>query len=202
VLYVVGQSEEALLVLDAWDRIEPGGVNILMNLPLVLADLHRAGPALNALTQLRAAVAAGRMADIQLLSVEPSVLLESGDTRGADAALAKVITVFSDPETPPVRLGEFAAQIVPFLARHGRVDDALRMMQTCVTRGAILDYDWLVLDTRLAPLRADPRFAAILAKSRAEFVVLLKDLDAAKSRGELPTYLHQPLAELRQKLGM
>jgi hypothetical protein len=84
--------------------------------------------------------------------------------------------------------------VVPFLARHGRVDDALRMMQTCVTRGAILDYDWLVLDPRLASLRAGLRVAAILAKSRAEFVILLKDLDAEKSRGELPAYLLQPLA--------
>jgi hypothetical protein len=172
-----------------------------VNRPQVLADRHRAGPALDALTQLRAAVSAGRLGEYFLLPVETSVLLERGDRRGADAALAKANRFLSDPLTPPGQFSDFVLGIVPFLARHGRVDDAFRLMQTSIARGAIPDYDWLVLDARLAPLRADPRFASILDKSRAEFATLLKDLDAAKARGELPAYLHQPLAELRQKLG-
>lgn len=130
------------------------------------------------------------------------MLLERGDRHGADAAVARVLALASDARTATNQLGDLMLMTMPFLARHGRVDEALRLMQTCVARGVSPDYDWVVLDTRLTPLRADPRFAAILARSRAEFVVLLRDLDAAKSRGELPPHLHQPLADLRQKLGM
>jgi len=201
-LFEGGQSAEALQVLDAGDRIEPGGNAILMIRPVVLADLQRAGPAFDALTQLRTAVSAGRIGEHFLLSAQPSVLLEQGDRRGADLALQKVQAFVNAPQTAPGLLDILVPATVPALARHGRVNDALRLMQACMARGIMADYDWLVLDARLAPLRADPRFAAILARSRAEFVVLLKDLDAAKSRGDLPAYLHQPLAELRLKLGM
>jgi len=201
-LYQAGQSDEALRVLDGGDAIEPGGVWILANRPLVLADLRRVGPAVDGLTQLRAAVSADRVDASSLFGVEVPVLLEQGDRQEADRGIARLFAWVSDDETPPSWFGEVVSNVVPFLARHGRADDATRLMQTCIERGATLDYDWLVLDARLASLRADPRFAAILARSRAEFVILLKDLDAAKLRGELPAYLHQPLAELRQKLGM
>jgi serine/threonine protein kinase/tetratricopeptide (TPR) repeat protein len=62
-LHARGQSDEALRTLDAGDRIEPGAVSILLVRPVVLADLHRVEPALDALGQLRAAVSAGRISE-------------------------------------------------------------------------------------------------------------------------------------------
>jgi tetratricopeptide (TPR) repeat protein len=197
-----GHADKALQYLETADAIEPAGIAILGTRPLVLADLRRTGEAVEALARLRDAFSAGQIGEAQFLWTELPVLLEQGDKRSADAALVKGLGFASDPGTSPILFADNIVQVAPFLARHGRVDDALRLMQECVARGAPPAYDWLVLDARLAPLRKDARFAAILARSRAKFVVLLKDLDAAKSRGELPAYLHQPLAELRQKLGM
>jgi eukaryotic-like serine/threonine-protein kinase len=201
-LYMLGRSEEALQALDAADAIEPGGITLLTHRPLMLADLRRIGPATAALSDLRNAVSTGRIDQWALLAAEPGVLLEQGNTRAALAAFTKLQTLLQDPGTPAGIAEGQSPVVVPFLARHGRVNEAFQFMQLCMARGFPPNYDWLVLDPRISSLRADPRFAAILATSRAQFVTMLNDVDAARSRGEFPAYLEQPLKEMRAKLGM
>jgi len=41
----------------------------------------------------------------------------------------------------------------------------------------------------------------VLAGSKAEFVAMLKVVDAARARNELPTYLVGPLTDLRARMG-
>jgi tetratricopeptide (TPR) repeat protein len=122
------------------------------------------------------------------------------DLRAADASLAKLLAFVREPDTPQAWLETVLANGLPSLGRHGRVDDALNLLIACAARGVLPPYDWLVTDTRLAALRADPRFAVIREKARAEFTAMLKDVEAARARGEFPAYLEQALAALTEAL--
>ena len=66
----------------------------------------------------------------------------------------------------------------------------------------LMPYDWLMLDIRLDTLRKDKRFGKILSESRAHFLEMLRFIDDARDRHELPPYLEQPLKDLRTKLEM
>jgi hypothetical protein len=59
-----------------------------------------------------------------------------------------------------------------------------------------------MLDPYLEPLRADARFQKILSRSRARFDEVLKLLEQAQGRGELPPYLEAALVDLVEKLGI
>ena len=50
------------------------------------------------------------------------------------------------------------------------------------------------------PLRAEPRFAKVLAPSRDGAAMVARILGQARARGELPSYLNQPLEELQKLL--
>ena len=49
-------------------------------------------------------------------------------------------------------------------------------------------------------LRVDSRFAEVLAASRDGAARIARILEAARARGELPSYLEQPLDELKRLL--
>ena len=95
-----------------------------------------------------------------------------------------------------------AVESVPTLARNGYVDEAFQILDRALATGAILPYDWLTADRRLDKLRKDGRLVPIVARSRAQFETMLKVLEDARTRGELPEYLQQPLSELRGQLGL
>jgi eukaryotic-like serine/threonine-protein kinase len=202
ILYYQGRSSEALPYLDEADRLYGGSVLTPIVRAIVLADLHQASPAAEAARQVRASVSVGRADESFLLMTEPAVQLEIGDRRAADASLGRVHAYASDPATAPYVLENIILFLVPALSRHGRIDDALRLLTTSAGRGVLPPYDWLALDPRLAPLRPDRRFAAVLGQARTAFEIALQDIDAARSRGEFPAYLEPPLKEMRAKLGM
>ena len=87
------------------------------------------------------------------------------------------------------------------LGRFGQRDAAIQLAQIAATHGQFPSYDWLMSDDRLAAVRADPRFAPVLAGSKAEFLATLRVVDAARARNELPAYLEQPLKDLHARMG-
>ena len=92
------------------------------------------------------------------------------------------------------------SNILPFLVRHGRMETALHMLSRYLEANYFPFYDALVLDPRLAPLWRDERFKPILEKFREDFVDIMRVLDQVRSRGELPSYLEAPFADLLKKL--
>jgi hypothetical protein len=64
------------------------------------------------------------------------------------------------------------------------------------------NYEYLLLNQDLKPLRSDPRFRQLTEPARARFDEMLGLLRAAYRRGELPSYLDPALAELLPLVGV
>lgn len=79
----------------------------------------------------------------ELSSTEPAVELELDNEQAAHGSLAKVHPFVGNPATPSSHQENPVAVLGPALARHGRIEDALR-------------------------LRADARFRTTLVKSRID----------------------------------
>jgi hypothetical protein len=89
--------------------------------------------------------------------------------------------------------------VAGILARAGDVEPAVRVMEARNRIGLIDTYDYLLYNPDLAPVRADPRFAALAAPARAGFDSMTAILHDAELLGELPAYISQPLSESRQR---
>ena len=191
----LGRNEEALRWADQGLRIEPANVYGLLGRAQALAGLGRTSEARDALTRVQSAP--GIMVTVvgAIPAVRLTIALAEGDQRAADASLIDATRLL---EHAPVydTLCTCFGPALP-LARHGRSEDALTVLEVCADRGAPPYYDLLLLSPDLAPLRPDPRFAALLQRSLPGFAETLRILDEARSRGELPTYLETPLEELR-----
>jgi hypothetical protein len=53
-----------------------------------------------------------------------------------------------------------------------------------------------MLTPHIAPIHADPRFSGVMTTARGDFERAADILADARSRGGLPAFLEQPLAEL------
>ncbi len=101
------------------------------------------------------------------------------------------------PKMRAIDLGNAVLFNVPCLVRVGLEDEAVRLLQLSVDRGTVPPYDWLLLDPETRKLHHHPRMAPVLTASRDGAALVVRQLAAARIRGELPTYLESPLAELR-----
>jgi len=90
--------------------------------------------------------------------------------------------------------------VSPALARLGRTDESIRILERSVEVNTPPPYDFLLVEADFEPLRGDPRFAKVLAASRDGAAKIAKILYEARSRGELPQYLERPLDELLKLL--
>jgi hypothetical protein len=107
----------------------------------------------------------------------------------------------------PVRDGTASAwelglleETVPYLVLGHRLDEAFEILTRGIQLRVVPPYDWLVLDPRLAALRGDRRFAAVLAPARAQFEDMKGVLEDARTRGDLPPHLDKAVAEVMRDL--
>ena len=91
--------------------------------------------------------------------------------------------------------------VSPALALLGRTDQSIRILLRSVEMGIPPPYDFLLYEPGFKPLYGDPRFAQVRAASRDGAARIARILEAARARGELPSYLEQPLDELERLLG-
>jgi tetratricopeptide (TPR) repeat protein len=101
------------------------------------------------------------------------------------------------PKMRAIGLGNAVVFNVPYLVRAGLEEEALQLLQRSVDRGTAPPYDWLLRDPEVRKLQRHSRMVPILAASRNGAGLVARELEAARARGELPTYLEAPLTELR-----
>jgi len=131
---------------------------------------------------------------VWLLLAEHAVAREQGSS-DAEPLLERILQAVEDPQTTTFDRGWILELTVPLLARHGRQEEALRILTRSADRDVILAPDWHLLNPHLEPLRSDDRFQAALRRARSRAEQGFAILEAARARGELPGYLEASLDE-------
>ena len=85
------------------------------------------------------------------------------------------------------------------MARFGLREEALGLLESEAERG-LLTYDALLLSPDFEGLRDSPRFRDVVEQARRRFDTMLRVLDDARAREEMPGYLERPLADLLERL--
>ncbi len=129
---------------------------------------------------------------------ETSLMIELGWLDRADPSFKDIDKELAKQPPMPYALGEIRR--VPTLAKNGYIDDSYAILNRAVEGGAPIPYDWLVQDRRLDRLRRDDRYFRVHEYAKDRYESMLKTLDEASSRGELPAYLDQPIADLRSQI--
>jgi len=201
-LWSLGRPHEALEVINVVLDREPEFATGLLNGALRLAYLGRLEEASEMIEKFDAQVQQQGFPRIAQALLELALALKPGDKRDVEGLLQEVLEGVDDPLTPGLFIGHIAVDLIPFLVEGDRIDEAFHILQVLLKRGTAPAYDWLRLNPHLESLRRDPRFEAILSRSRAQFDEMLAILDEAQSSGEFPQYLERPLADLLLQLGI
>jgi serine/threonine protein kinase len=198
-LFLTGHPEQSIADLDKLLSIEPNLVYGQLTLIPSLADANRINDAEAVLRRLEA-MPAERQPVVWMPVMRAVVQFGRRDFQAASATLAAIRKSVTSPNMTGSLISEIASNLAPALIRVKRLDDVFALLQLGIDRGAVPDYEWLMLNPQLAPLREDARFGAIAAKARQHYGEIIDVLNEAKSRGELPAYLQAPLADLTARL--
>jgi TolB-like protein len=185
----MGRGEESLLIADRALLREPG--HALLNgtvRPYALVRLGRLDEAEAQFTRLGRPL---RPMTRFLLAVD------RGQSAQARELARTLVGRWLGPEERAIDIGNAVLFNAPYLVRAGLADDAFRLLQRSVDMGTPPCLDWLLTDPEMRQLRRDPRFERILRASRDGAAMVARHLGLARTRGELPEYLHAPLAELQ-----
>jgi hypothetical protein len=120
--------------------------------------------------------------------------------RDARSSLNAIMTAFADPAGDWNGLQDGIILLLPAVNRRFGKDAALDLLILSTKRGATMPYDMLMLRPDLKELRADPRARDVIQKTKVSFDTLMRILQGARARGELPSYLNQPLEDLQKLL--
>jgi TolB-like protein len=200
-LHQLGRTSEAFGMLDRHVlSIDPRmsyGRLIEASLMIELGWLDRAEPIFKALAE-HASEADARVPAPRELRQRFEITQKEFGIRGLDAAA--VVAMVKNPQATPLEV-MVALESVPTLANGGHIDDSFQVLERALQMNVIIAYDWLKLDRRLERLRKDGRLGPVVNRAREQFEQLLKDLDEAKRRGELPEYLEEPISQVKSQVG-
>jgi len=157
-LLLAGDGAEAAALLQAHAQLHPGASEVHRRLGLALLE---SGDPASAVSHLERSVALSRRHAWGVANLA-CARARAGDAEGARALLAELVDRADGELVPAVALAEIHAS----LGAHDAAFDALARAVDA------RDY-WLLaldVDPLLAPLRADPRFAAIRARRQPRVV--------------------------------
>jgi TolB-like protein/DNA-binding winged helix-turn-helix (wHTH) protein len=117
------------------------------------------------------------------------LLLASGDRAAGEAQLGRVLDFLGD-EKDTWALPPLARARIHVLL--GREDEALRALEAVPARLAIAWWAVLEREPTFDPLRADPRFQAVLAESRRHAAAERAKLEAMRAEGAIPRRVPPP----------
>jgi tetratricopeptide (TPR) repeat protein len=195
-LCLQGRPGEALAIVDRGLKVEPNWPKGPLMRGLALSRLGRLEEAEQELRRFEAAYGAAQAYSKVRLVFKFSLAVAQRDEQTSDALAQRILALVLDSRAESGNVVDLAYASAPALAHVGRPDDAIRILQRCDEVGAQINFDWLLADPDIQLLRSDPRFAKILAASRKGALMDLRILGQARDRGELPSYLNQPLDEL------
>jgi tetratricopeptide (TPR) repeat protein len=196
----LGRAADALVVLDRGLRVQPDWPWGLLVRGLALTQLGRLEEAESTLRRCEQALKADHTASELWREEKFALAVAQRDTVTSEALARKILATVLDSRADALLVGNAAGTAAPSLAHIGRTDDAMRILEKCVEVGVPQPYDWLLVDPDIQLLRGDARFAKVLGASRDRAAMVARILGQSRARGELPSYLNEPLDELLKLL--
>jgi tetratricopeptide (TPR) repeat protein len=193
---LLGQPEKALEVIDRGLRVEPDSPGLLAYRGFVLTRLGRLEEAQSMLQRAEPVMTAGHLGGEWWRQFRFALAVAQRDNAMSQALARQILASVLDSRAQAILVGSAATLAAPVLARTGRTDDAIRILQRSVEVGVPPPYDWMFMEPDFRSLRGDPRFAKVLGASRDGAAMVARILGQARARGELPKYLEGPLDEL------
>jgi tetratricopeptide (TPR) repeat protein len=201
-LHQLGRVTEAFSILDRYVvSIEPNMVYgrwAEASLMIELGWLEKAGPYARDIDK---DVAEQRLMPLASNMMRQKLTIARNEFGAEGIEIPRILSIVRNPGASPMEIA-VAVESVPMLANTSYIDEAFEILGRAVQANVILPYDWLQLDHRLEKLRKDARFGPVINKSREQFDELMKALDEAKGRGELPSYLQPAITDVRSQLGI
>jgi tetratricopeptide (TPR) repeat protein len=195
-LSTLGKPNDALAVLERALRVEPDSPYLQYSQAFVLLKLGRYEEAETWLKASKAGSSARHVAGELWKQVRLQLAVSQRDASTSERLATEIVGTALADRADALSVQNTMLFAAPSLARMGRTDDAVRVLLRSVEVNSPPPYDWLLREPDFAPLRADPRFATVLAASRNGAEMVARILQKARARGELPTYLEPPLDEL------
>jgi tetratricopeptide (TPR) repeat protein len=189
-LIQLNRPEESLARAERVLQLEPQMPAALMRKALALFELGR-GAELAALLPILQRQASEGRADPEYVSlIRDSATLLADDAAAKRAALDRL-------ERQALNPGPWAeyAPVQAWLVRYGRPDGALKAIEERTRKGRV-PYDFLRLSPDFKVFATSPRYLRALAVARAQFEDAVALLREARSRNELPEFIHKPLEDL------
>jgi len=197
-LGALGRAAEALPAADRIQRMEPDGWLSALAGGYVLLKLGRLDEAREAMEGWEPNFFERPASTISQLwgQVRFELAVAERDAGTLARLEPHIVPLLLDGRADAIILSNGTMCVCPALARLGRTDESIRILLRSVEMGIPPPYDWLLLDPDIQLLRSDARFATVLSASRDGAANIARILEGARVRGELPSYLEQPLAEL------
>ncbi len=200
-LHQLGRTSEAFAILDRHVlSIDPDlgyGRLVEVSLMIELGWLDRAQPVID---RIKKDVAENRIVSLPSDPMAQKFNVAQKEFAGRGINVKGLMEVIDNPAVTPLQLS-VAVESIPALVQGGDIDEAFKVLTRAQQIGMAIPYDWLRTDRRLDKLRKESRFGPINNRSRDQFEEMIKILDEAKSRGELPQYLQQAIADVRTQVG-
>jgi hypothetical protein len=166
------------------------------SLMIELGWLDRAQPIIK---DLQNNVAPERLAPLESTGVRQKFAIAQKQFGSDGYSIYRIMDVVKKPDVSKLEM-DVAVELVPTLVRGNYLEESLQILNRALEVGVILPFDWLQLDKRLDRLHPDIQFSRILDRARVRYEEMLKMLDEAHSRAELPAYLVQALADIRTQV--
>lgn len=115
----------------------------------------------------------------------------------ASAALQRLVSQARGEAPPFPRWESVTGTVLGMQAQYDSVDSTLQTLSMRASKNIFEPYDWLILNNEIEPIRKDKRFPGLVERSKTEFEDMLKVLEAARARNEMPSYLESTLAQVR-----
>jgi tetratricopeptide (TPR) repeat protein len=199
-LTMLDRTEEALTLCDRALHVQPEARWPMAARGFVLLRLGRLAEAERELTHLAPAASARDPLSELWRHIRLQLSVALGDRATSEALAGRVVSTALDARTDANTVSNAVLFAVPALARLGRADDAMRILVRSVEAGVPPTYEEILLDPDFRLLRKDRRFETVLTASRNGATRIARVLEQARSRGELPAHLAEPLAALERQL--
>lgn len=115
----------------------------------------------------------------------------------ASAALQRLVSQARGEAPPFPRWESVTGTVLGMQAQYDSVDATLQTLSMRAAKNIFEPYDWLILNNEIEPIRKDKRFPGLVERSKTEFEDMLKILEEARTRNEMPSYLESTLAQVR-----